>query len=235
MMTRKLLPCVLVLLAVSATTAFAAPWNGMANNFSFASTVGGDGAPFFSAPTVNGNALVFNTQNFSATSVGGVQDTKSSFIEFTVQIDPLNMSPGLALDFVSAAIAGDINVNGEGSMVDLDVTWEVRDDNLGASLNQSITGTTPVSFPHSFAGDASDNTVFTGDNTLGGIGSQVPAWGQELVVRLDIGILADSTSGTSDINIFGSGLELGFFFVPEPATVSLLLLGGFTLIRRRRR
>ena len=229
-MTRKIVASALVLTVFSATSAIAAPWSGGATNFSYASTAGGDGGTLFSAPTASGNSLVFNTPGFSAESIAGGLDNKNGFVEFEITIDP-----SFTLDFVAAGVAGAINVNGAGSMVDLDVSWEVRDDVLVQSLTQSIMATTPITFPHNFAGNASDNAVFTGDNTLGGIGSQIPAWGQVLVVKLDIGILADSTSGTASIDLFASGLELGFFFVPEPATALLFLLGGLALIRRRRR
>ena len=228
-MLRNAIATALVLAAFSATTAVAAPWSGNATNFQYASTPGGDGGTLFSAPSQSGNALTFNTNGFSATSVAGTPDAVNGFVEFEVDIDA-----GFTLDFVTAAVVGNINVSDPGSMVDLDVTWEVRDL---ANLNpqsQSITGTTPISFPHNFAGDATDTAVFTGDNTLGGLGSVLPPLGQTVIVRLDIGAIAESTTGSANINVFGSGLELGFFFVPEPATASLMIIGGLALIRRRR-
>lgn len=230
-MIRKVVATAMMLTVFSAASAFAAPWSGAATNFSYASTAGGDGGTMFSAPTAFGNSLLFNTPGFSAESIAGTPGSESGYVEFEI-----NIQPGYSLDFVSAAVAGTINVVGQDSWVDLGVTWEVRDDVLNASLNQTISATSPITFPHTFLGNPSaDNATFSGDNTLGGIGSQLPAWGQVLVVKLDIGILAESTSGSASIDLFASGMELGFFFVPEPTTATLILLtGGLALIRRRR-
>ena len=233
-MNRKLLITGLVLTGFCASAVHAAPWNGTATNFTYASTPGGDGAGMFSTPTAVGNFLSFTTPGFTISSVDGVSESADGYVEFIVTIQA-----GYHLDFVSAAVGGSINVAGEGSMVDLDVTWTVTDVVFPAqTMSQTIDGfTSPIAFPYTYVdGGPFNNAAFAGVNTLGGLGSQIPPFGQQVTVRLDMGVVADTLDdGAANINLFGSNLELGFFFVPEPATATLLLACGAVLCRSRRR
>lgn len=223
----------LAAIAVTAVPATAAPFAGTAGSFSFSLD---DSSPWGTPSVVGalGNTLLFNGAGFNVDSTGVSNPTSNDdHVEITV-----NSNPGLAVGVINVTAFGSLNLNGAGSSVDFELTFDVDDLDTLASTSQDVTPA-GIAFPLVAGQNSVPNVVnnlgFTAVNSLD-ISSVLGFSGENIMLdlRAVTEALGGPNGGTSNLQVNVSALEMQFFFVPEPATLSLLAFGGIALIRRRR-
>ena len=203
--------------------------NGTAGSFGYSL----DDATSWGVPSVvgaNNNTLLFNGAQFNVSSTGSTIGGDS--VEITV-----NSFPGLAVGEIRVTAFGSYNLNGAGSSVAFQLSFDVEDLDMGGLVSQPV-ATTPVTFPQ-IAGVNAPLTVngatYTAINDLD-ISNSLGFFGENVKIDLTAftEALGGNEGGTSSLQVNVTALQLQFNFVPEPGTVCLLAIGGIALLRRRR-
>ncbi|MCB9853015.1 MAG: PEP-CTERM sorting domain-containing protein [Phycisphaerales bacterium] len=210
----------------AAAPASAAIINGSANGFAFSL----DNATAWGSPTVIAaqNVLLFNAAQFNVDSTG----TTTAGDTVSIMVNP---NPGLSIGEIFVTAAGSYDLNGAGTSVDFDLSFTIQDLNGPSNIVQPVAASEP--FPLVAGVNAGEQQAgqFSAVNNL-----DISALlGYEDEVQIDLTefsqALGNGIGGTSSLNVQLSALQLKFVFIPEPGTLSLLILSsGLVLVRRRR-
>lgn len=186
-----------------------------------------DATPLYDAPIHLTNKLVFTPLGFAAGSSNGTADTTNGTLILNIRADV-----GGALDYIVIHELGDYTLSGVGTsatganivanMSALDLSPGTHGAfNDGLNFTPSPLYTLPAGTFDEFAG--------LGVINLTGLGIS------EIFLTLTNNLTATSEMGTTSFiqkkNII---IEATDQFIPEPATMSLLLTGGLLMLRRRR-
>jgi len=218
----------LAAMAFVATSTQAATYNGSVGGASFSMP---DNTAWGTPSFVFGNTIFFNGSSFNV-------DTSSATtqVDDRLEID-IHMPSGVKLGEIVVSGYGSWSVNGEGAEVHYTMPIDALDLDLLGTADSQAAAVTPQSFPI-IAGQngvpLSASGSFTAVNNLD-ISNELLIDGNNVRIGLETHTLAIGANGSSaslDLNL--QDLKLEFYFIPEPATLSLLLVGGMALVRRRR-
>lgn len=180
---------------------------------------GGSDQGLFGDPVVVGSQFIFSPSNFRAVSSNGVAQTTADRLFVTIDI-----APGNSLVAVSLSELGDYSILGTGT-VQASGFMFVTDLNSG-NVASAVMSTNPV-FPLS--------TTTSAAGIWSGLIS-VPLPNGATRVTIIVNNILQAISGansTAYIEKKNAGLVLDII-VPEPASLSMLALGGLLMGRRRR-
>jgi hypothetical protein len=200
----------------------------------------GDTAPLFGAPILSGDSLIFNNMTFSSSASGGASDITDGKLDTTIQS---KNNPSYYIDKIRFQEFGDTTLAGTGTaatrssaacslflqVVQLDSgpIWEP------ISLNMTMSEGGQWTLPPQITGHLWNGVVDVNLTTiLQGLGYSGHA--TEVLLTMDNTLTTSSEVGTSAfIAKKAEGLRVTPMLVPEPGVVSLLLLGGLFLRKRR--
>lgn len=214
--------------ALSASSpASAAIINGNASGFAFSL----DNATAWGAPTVIAaqNVLLFNAAQFNVESTG----TTTAGDTVSIMVNP---NPGLKVGEIFVTAAGSYDLNGNGTSVDFDLSFTIHDlNNVHPDIVQPVAASEPFPLVAGVNAGVQQSGQFSAVNNLD-IGNFL---GFNDEVQIDLTefteALGNGLGGTSSMNVTLSALQLKIVLVPEPATLSLLVMSsGLVLVRRRR-
>lgn len=220
-------------LGISASAFGATSWgamaNGMADNFSWANGQNGDNN-YFGAPSYfGGDDLWFLADNFDvAASNSNTLHSKSD----TMDVD-LTAMPTRKFTNITLHVFGDYTItdggapggNGVSAMMDITGSaggayvppspWGGSDVNFSANSGQSDWSSMASVFELSFvAPDVTSMHLHVEGNTVA---------------------FSDGEGGSASMTVAFQLLQVSIVTIPEPATMSLLALGGLAAVVRRRR
>lgn len=219
----------IAVLAIAVAPAAATTVNGTAGTFNYSL----DDGTSWGVPSVVGadsNTLLFNGAQFNVASTG--TQVAGDSIDITI-----NSHNFYRLGDIKVTAFGSYNLNGEGSSVDFQMSFDIQDLDSAGFISQPVVST-PVTFPLVAGVNAPmvvNNAPYSAINDLD-ISNNINFMGENVLIGLDVSTLATggNLGGTSSLQVNVSALQLQFYFVPEPATMSLLAFGALALIRRRR-
>ncbi len=210
-------------------------YNAAAAGFTYSGTAfGAFGAPINVATNGTFTSLTFGNAAFSTSTTGNPSASGDLVID-------LAMNPGVTVGGVIVALSGNWQVNGEGATADIGASWTVTDMDFNIPVsaqtqgNAGFVNSANVDFPVVFgAGPASGSFTGFAATPIGGLFA-----GDD--IRIDLNAFAESliapggdVNASAQANLLASAISVDIFFIPEPATISLLGLGAVALIRRRR-
>ncbi|MCH7813293.1 MAG: PEP-CTERM sorting domain-containing protein [Planctomycetes bacterium] len=167
-------------------------------------------------------------------AVADVPGPNSGLRYLHVAEDPHGSTPQGYLVFIENLVPGDV----------VDASFFGYDTTLGSSPSMRIWGHYALNGDiNNYQGSASGNTTYTGDAVSGweqvGHSWTVAAGKEALVVELRL-YSTPSTSDPNHTDFFVDDLSVtapnsaSITVAPEPASLSLLALGGLAILRRRR-
>ncbi len=217
-------------LALAPVAAFAGMWtnpSGSAQDFTYSN--GQDVNNNFGDPFVSGNQMFFLGTNFQANATAGTSDQVWDRVSFDIDINP-----GLYLSHVTVTAFGSYSVTGDGSEVS--VTADLTIDELGG-MNRDWSGsllTSPVAFPVISSGPTESGS-WSGVADVD-VSFLIPQAHDQLHIEMEnvLDAIAVAGTGAAEINAQFQDIKFEFVFIPEPATLVLLGLGGLALLRKRR-
>ncbi len=186
-----------------------------------------DATPLYDAPIHLTNKLVFTPLGFAASSTSGSSDTTNGVLTLRVRADA-----GAFLNYILIREIGDYTLFGSGggqtsanilgAASALDLTPGTHGTmNAGLSYTPSPVFTLPSNSFAEFSGLAVIN--------LSGLGIS------EIFLTLDNSLFTTSEPGTTSfIQKKNISIEAADHFIPEPATIALLIIGASLSLRRRR-
>jgi hypothetical protein len=180
---------------------------------------GGSDQGLFGDPVVVGNQFIFSPANFRAVSNNGVAVTTADRLFVTIDV-----APGNTLQEVRFSEFGDYSILGTGTVQAAGFMFVTNLSN--GNVQSGVMTTTPV-FPISTTSSAFG--LWSGLIT-------VPLPNGATRVTIIINNILQAISGansTAYIEKKNAGLVLDIV-IPEPASLSMLALGGLLLGRRRR-
>ena len=222
-----------VAMLMIASPAVAGPWTTpsgstdfFGNPLDFTYSNGGDINGLFGDPLLVGNDFFFST-SFTVNASNGATSQQSDTVSFDILANP-----GLMFSSIMVTAFGSFAITTDGSV---DVTADLTMlENPGAgSLERSFTGSlaTDVAFPITTPG----NGVWNGTSAVD-VEFVFPTPHNNIHIELFNDVISIAgPNGSATINMQIEDLMIGFTVVPEPATLTILCLGGALLIRRRRR
>ena len=203
---------------------------GSADEFTYSN--GHDDNGHFGVPIVDGNSFYFMTDflvnSQDGEAVPGYEEAQSDTVYFNVQANPDRQ-----FSFLRVYAFGDYSVTGDDT------------NSVEASASLSITETGglgrnwagPLATSPTFPVDGDDPTPdgpWTGGVTVD-FSFTLPIPHDNINVALSTDVITITTEGGSaTINAQFDELEIKFLTIPEPASLSLLAVGGVALLRRRR-
>lgn len=205
---------------VSIRTASAVPWmNSSGSTPMFSWSNGGSDHGLFGDPVVIGSQFIFSPSNFRALSSNGVAQTTADRLFVTI-----DLAPGYTIQNITLSENGDYSILGTGT-VQASGFMFITDLNNGnvATGTMSTTPTFPLSTTSSAFG------LWSGVLT-------VPLPNGATRVTIVVNNILQAISGansTAYIEKKTGGITIDIV-VPEPASLSMLTLGGLLLGRRRR-
>jgi uncharacterized protein (TIGR03382 family) len=214
------------MLASSAVAAPLIPWtvpNGAADDFTY--TNGGSDTGLFGQPTIIGNSFFFFPAAFRAEATNGGSDIANDRIDVRIQANPgFNVTGVIIQEFGDYQLtgSGDVSVTGQLQLTNLNIPFppQVRIDPLSANPGSVISGTN-ISGPW----DAESNIDLSGETI---------SWSRfSLILSNELSATADAGSTASIEKTFAGGAVV-VTVIPEPATVTLAVLGVAGLLARRR-
>ncbi|MGN6725089.1 MAG: PEP-CTERM sorting domain-containing protein [Tepidisphaeraceae bacterium] len=194
---------------------------------------------YFGDPTVNGASFIFTPSNFYASASNGSAQTTSDRLSFK-----LAASNGQDISSFSIRMFGDFSILGLGAQVQEAGALFVTSLS-GSTLGQTYS--TPEHVTYTFNGPGTlspnGNPINTSNGLFDGtLMLQFPTGVKSVQIVMNDILQAASTAGStayiqkkgvSDPTTGGPQIVIGAV-VPEPASLSLLLLGGMGFLRRRR-
>jgi hypothetical protein len=203
----------------------------------------GDTAPLFGSPTLSGDSLIFSHMSFSSSANNGASDITDGKLDTTIEAKD---NPGFYIDQIRFREFGDTTLAGTGSSatrssVAGNIYVTVLDVDQG-SLPFPEVITIPMAASEggawTLAGGQLTGHQWNGtlDLNLSGILQErgINAHARLICLTLENTLTTSSEIGTSAfIAKKLEGLSVTPMLVPEPGSLSLLLLGGL-LFRRRR-
>jgi hypothetical protein len=215
----------------------AEPWanpSGTAPSGHFTWDSGHDDYGCFNDPTVTpDDRFVFRFASMGISVQNGVSDSVGDSVYFNIHI-----MPGYNLTQMEVRARGSWLVQGEGSQVDLSALlsiaeYEAQPGQPGPRTFSDELTTTPVTFPLA-VGDgqpASGTWAGLATEVLNGV---LPGADDDLHISFaDLLTALAGPTGTAQLNLSFQQAEFEIVLIPEPATLLLLTIGGFALLRRR--
>lgn len=225
----------LAAIMLTSSTAFGGAWTIPSGNtdtlggpLSFSYSNGGDVNGLFNDPFIFGDAFFFTTA-FTASAANGTQASQND----TVSVDIL-ADPGLKFSSVSVTASGSYAIDTVGT-VDVNALLSMS-ENTGLQRTFSDALATDVAFPTSTP-TGGVGVTYNG-SALVDVEFVFPVPSDDIHISLTNDVLAIAgPNGSASVNIQFQDLQIGFNVIPEPASASLLLVGGLfaTVARRRRR
>ena len=216
-MSKKHVLVTLVALCVPAMAY--ADWSGAADSFTYANghdLYGNWGSPIWAG----GDDLWFTSMNFD----NSVSTPMTSTITDTMEVD-LTANAGYHFTGLQITVWGDYTITGDGGE-----SVEANFGVAGLSPQGAFPREETTFFADTVTGVA---TPWSSDVILSTLASGAPPV-TELHVTVDGTAIAISDgNGTAHITVSYSKVKLSAITIPEPASLSLLAIGGLALIRRR--
>ena len=206
-------------------------FSGSADSFSYS---GPSNTAWGSPLGVLGNTLFFSGAGFNAASSSSTADDQ----DHTLQLDIQTLVAGVKVTKIEATAHGSWQLSGQGARVDFEMPITVLDNVTLADISQDSVET-PQSFPIEAGVGGVPNEggsdSFTALNSLD-LSNLLGFDREDLTIdlRAHSNALGTDVGGSASLDVTFTELELEFFFIPEPSTLSLLLVGGLALARRRR-
>lgn len=208
---------------VGSASAAPVPWsnpNGSTPDFDWSGGFSDNG--LFGSPTVVGSTFLFFPANFKAQSTNGVAATVSDRLEFNLLIKNNKKLTGFTVNEL-----GDYQITGTGTVsAGGQLVLTNLDSGVFTADNLHATPAMPIS------GQTAGALTWSGYETV----SLLPnGWS---FVKVVLNNILDATSGpnsaaTIQKKVASAGIEITII-IPEPASLSLLGLGGLLLVRRRK-
>lgn len=199
------------------------PWadpSGAAASFTYSN--GRDLNGFFGEPVVSGDTLFFPQFHFAVSAADDADAGVSDRVSFDIV-----PNPGLTFGSVRVAAVGYYEISGAGEVgVDVDTSPLLRENGGSGRAFAEVMLTEPA-FPQS-----SGSSGWRGLSILD-LSFEDPPLHDNLHFEFYAGIFANTASGGTaqiDMQLLGG---LIFTFIPEPATMSMLLLAAACTILRR--
>lgn len=229
MRTRKTVLLAAIAITIATSSALAAPampWStpsGSATDFTY--TGGGDDNGLFGEPLIVGNSFFFFPSNFRAESDGdqNVNDRMEVNIHANLGFDITGVVIQELGDYQITG-TGEVSVSGTLQLVNLDIPFPPQVRQAPLLITQGTAGVingTDLNGPW----DGSANQDLSGESI---------AWDNFSLV-LTNELVATATSGVSSIEKTFTGGAVVVTVVPEPASMTLLLLGAASVVARRRK
>jgi hypothetical protein len=236
----SVLRSVLVCIAVAAVVAFCSPaqagdWYqsyGTAPSGHSTYDSGQDLNGLFGDPDLDYDTFVFTSASFGVSAQNGLSDHQSDTVSFNV-----HLLPTFTLTILEVRAYGDYLLHGIGSTVNLSATLQLQEfaaqapEPLPRTFTDSLT-TTPETFPLTSEGDLLQGT-YAGVATVN-VATELPGVDNDLHIEFTniLDALAAQV-GDANLNLVFQPARFEITLIPEPATLSLLMLGGLALLRRR--
>ena len=200
---------------------------GSADDFTYSN--GHDDNGHFGVPLVDGNSFYFMTDflvnSQDGEAVSGYEETQTDTVYFNVQANTDRQFSFLRIyAFGDYAVTGDTN-NSVEAAAGLSIT-----ETGGMMRNWSGPLATSPTFPVY----GTDSGIWDGVAVVD-FAFMLPVPHDNIDVALSTDVIAITTEGGSaTINAQYDELQIEFITIPEPASLSILAVGGVALLRRRR-
>ncbi|HPF41310.1 MAG TPA: PEP-CTERM sorting domain-containing protein [Phycisphaerae bacterium] len=183
--------------------------------------------PLYGAPIRDGNRLIFTPLTFASFASGGAADTTSGTLSMIIRADV-----GQFLNTIFIRETGDFSLLGVGTpATSATINGLLTATELAPGSSPTLTSTLDVlpAAPYALPADTDGEFVATTEIDLSTLHIT------EIVLNFNNNLQTTSENGTVSFIQKKTIVITVDPEIPEPATMSLLALGGLFVIRRRRR